>query len=103
MSIGRITAVQGELGDERLVGPDLLGVGLELRRLALAAGAQSTGIEAATGERVLYVVRGDGRAVVGDQVFSLEHESVLWLEPEDAPELTAGSGGLEVLIARAPL
>jgi hypothetical protein len=99
----RIATAARELGDERLAGADLLGVGLELRRVALGAGAPSTGIEAASGERVLYVIRGDGTAVVGGETFALDHESVLWLEPEDAPALTAGPRGLEVLIARAPL
>ena len=75
---------------------------LELGHAALAPGAASA-IAAASGERFVYVVRGGGAAVVGDETFALEGESLLWLEPEDAPSLTAGPEGLEVLIARAPL
>lgn len=103
MTTERITAAKGGPGDERLVGPDLLGVGLELRRVALAAHAECRHIGAAAGERMLYVVRGAGSAVVGAERFALGPESVLWLEPEDAPALIAGPEGLEVLIARAPL
>jgi quercetin dioxygenase-like cupin family protein len=76
---------------------------LELGRVALAPGAPSATVEAASGERFLYVVRGGGAAVVGAETFALEDESVLWLDPEDAPALSAGPQGLEVLIARAPL
>ena len=76
---------------------------LELGHVALAPGEAGAGIAAASGERFLYVVRGAGAAIVGDETFALEHESVLWLDPGDAPSLTPGPEGLEVLIARAPL
>lgn len=76
---------------------------LELGHVALVPGAPKADIAAASGERFLYVVRGAGEAGLGAETFALEDESVLWLDPDDAPTLTAGPEGLEVLIARAPL
>ena len=52
-------------------------------------------------ERFLYVIHGEGVAVIGGERLRLDRESVVWLEPNDAYSLEAGPGGLEVLEAHS--
>ena len=53
-------------------------------------------------DEILYVIRGTGTAVVNDQKFDLEDESVLWLEEDERYYVIAGEGGLEILQGYAP-
>lgn len=53
-------------------------------------------------EQMLYVIRGSGVAIVGDERLPLEPESMLWIEPDDEYHLEAGPNGLEILQANAP-
>jgi quercetin dioxygenase-like cupin family protein len=48
-------------------------------------------------EEMLYVMRGNGEAIVGNQRLELSAESMLWLEPGDSYQLIAGEEGLEIL------
>lgn len=53
-------------------------------------------------EQLLYVIRGSGTAVVDGEELSLEHESVLWVEPGEKYQFIAGPQGLEILQGYAP-
>lgn len=53
-------------------------------------------------DELLYVIRGTGQAVVGEQIFDLDQESVLWLEEGETYHLIAGDQGLEILQGYAP-
>lgn len=53
-------------------------------------------------EQMLYVIRGSGTAVVGEEHFPLEPETMLWIEPGDEYHFEAGPNGLEILQANAP-
>lgn len=86
------------LANSAMLGTDALHVG----RLLLAPGARSAPRRAEAGERFLYVIRGKGKAHVGDEAFPLAAESVLWLEESDSLRLEAGPEELEVLLCRAP-
>jgi quercetin dioxygenase-like cupin family protein len=75
---------------------------LQVERIEVEAAAQSSFFGAVDAERFVYVIRGSGRASVGEQEYPLEAESVLWLEKSDTFYLEAGANGLEVLLCRAP-
>jgi quercetin dioxygenase-like cupin family protein len=78
-------------------------IAMSARRYTFESGVRSELIDFGSDESFLYVVRGEGNAQVGDELFALQEESVLWLNPGDPPmELEAGAAGLDVLIARAP-
>lgn len=53
-------------------------------------------------DQLLYVIRGSGKAFVDGQVFNLDHEYVLWLEPGETYQFIAGEHGLEILQGYAP-
>ncbi len=53
-------------------------------------------------DQQLYVIRGNGRAVVDRNQLALDPESMLWLEPGDRYYFEAGSRGLEILRGYAP-
>ncbi len=53
-------------------------------------------------EQMLYVMSGDGVAVVGEERLQLEPESMLWIEPGDEYHFEAGPEGLEILQGNAP-
>ncbi len=53
-------------------------------------------------EQLLYVIRGSGVAIVGDERLPLEPETMLWLEPGDRYQFEAGDAGLEILQGYAP-
>jgi quercetin dioxygenase-like cupin family protein len=53
-------------------------------------------------DQLLYVIRGSGKAIVDGQVFALDHESILWLEPGETYHFVAGPDGLEILQGYAP-
>ena len=69
--------------------------GMVARLVRLDPGAQSE--LSADGETMAYVVEGRGVAPVGP----LAPESVVWLDPGEALELVAGSGGLVLLVAQS--
>jgi len=75
---------------------------LQVERIMLEASAKSSTFEAVDAERFLYVVRGKGKAFVGEQAFPLNAESMLWLEKGDTFYMEAGADGLEVLLCHAP-
>jgi quercetin dioxygenase-like cupin family protein len=78
------------------------GLGMVAMRWSLTRGARSPRRgNHRGGERFLYVIQGDGVAVIGGERLRLDREYVLWLEPDDAYSLEAGPGGLEVLEARS--
>jgi mannose-6-phosphate isomerase-like protein (cupin superfamily) len=53
-------------------------------------------------DELLYVIRGTGQAVVDDQRFDLNDESVLWVEAGETYYFIAGETGLEILQGYAP-
>jgi len=75
---------------------------LQVERIMLKEGAESSSFEATDAERFVYVIRGKGQAYVSEQAFPLGAESVLWLEKGDGIYLEAGADGLEVLLCHAP-
>jgi quercetin dioxygenase-like cupin family protein len=53
-------------------------------------------------EQLLYVIQGDGEVHVNGEVYPLEGETMLWLEPGDQYQFKAGTDGLEILQGYAP-
>ncbi len=86
------------LANRAMLGTD----SLQVDRVVLKEGAKSLSFEAVDAERFVYVVSGTGQAYVSYQTFPLDAESMLWLEKDDTIYLEAGTGGLEVLLCRAP-
>lgn len=86
------------LANQAMLGTDALRV----QSIALKAGAKSESFEAENSERFVYVIRGKGQAILGEQVFPLDAESVLWLDKGDSFYLEASSDGLQVLLCHAP-
>ena len=86
------------LADTSMLGTDALAV----ERVALDANVSTSISEATNIERFIYIIRGAGEAQVGDQLFPLEPESMLWIEADDTYSLKSGAEGLEVLLCRAP-
>lgn len=72
------------------------------RRWSLKAGVHTPETPHGDNEEMLYVITGNGKAIVNDQVFVLEPESMLWLEAGDRFQLIAGDSGLEILQGYAP-
>lgn len=75
---------------------------LQVERIELQESARTDLFESSDAERFIYVIRGGGQAIVGQDKYPLAPESVLWLEKQDAFLLEGGKGGLEVLLCRAP-
>jgi len=100
----RLTStVSGGIARAVLASRATLGSGaLQVERVTLEPGARASAAGTPAGENFVYVIRGSGRARVGRQVFELQPESVLWLEPGDSCSLGAGAEALEVLLCRAP-
>lgn len=86
------------LANQAMLGTDAL----QVQRIALNAGAKSESFVAESAERFVYVIHGQGQALVDGQVFPLDVESVLWFEKGDAFHFEAGTDGLEVLLCQAP-
>jgi quercetin dioxygenase-like cupin family protein len=53
-------------------------------------------------EQLIYVIQGGGEAQVNSEVYPLDTESMLWLEPGDQYRFKAGADGLEILQGYAP-
>lgn len=53
-------------------------------------------------EQLLYVIKGSGMALVGEEQLPLEPETMLWLEPGDQYQFKAGLDGLELLQGYTP-
>lgn len=66
------------------------------------AGITGPTLSRGAADEFLYVIKGAGQAVVGNETFPLDEESVLWLEAGDTYQVTAGDTGLEILQAYAP-
>jgi quercetin dioxygenase-like cupin family protein len=86
------------LANQAMLGTDAL----QVERILLEANAKSRTYDAADAERFLYVIRGRGRANIGEEAFPLETESVLWLEKHDVFTLEADGSEMEVLLCQAP-
>lgn len=85
------------LANQTMLGTDAL----QVERILLEANTKSTPYDATDAERFLYVIHGKGQAYIGEEVFPLEAESVLWLEKHDTFTLQAGGSQLEVLLCQA--
>ena len=86
-----------------LANASVLGVdALAVERITLDANMCTSVFEANNAERFIYIIRGAGQAHVGKEIYPLEPESILWIEPGDSYSLEAGEKSLEVLICRAP-
>jgi len=78
------------------------GLAMAAKRWTLDGGARTPRRQPHRGaERFLYVIHGEGAAVIDGERLRLDPECVVWLEPDDAYSLEAGPGGLEVLEAHA--
>jgi hypothetical protein len=86
------------LANQRMLGTNAL----QVERIILQPGVVSDSDPPRDAERFVYVIRGQGQAHVGAQIFPLETESILWLEKSDSVSLEAGAAGLEVLLSHAP-
>ena len=53
-------------------------------------------------DQLLYVIKGNGIAKVNNEEFSLNKESILWLENGEKYQFISGSIGLEILQGYAP-
>jgi glyoxylate utilization-related uncharacterized protein len=83
-------------------GAHVAGLAMVARRWTLAGGARSPRCRTdRDAERFLYVIRGEGAAVIGGERLALDPECVVWLEPDDAYSLEAGPTGLDVLEAHS--
>jgi glyoxylate utilization-related uncharacterized protein len=83
-------------------GTHIDGLTMVAKRWTLAGGARSPGCWIDhDAERFLYVIQGEGTAVIGGERLALDRECVVWLEPDDAYSLEAGPSGLEVLEAHS--
>lgn len=72
------------------------------RRLSFEPNVKGDEFEHGEYEEMLYVIRGSGAAIVGEQRFELAPESLLWLEPGDRCRFEAGPDGLDILQGYAP-
>lgn len=86
------------LANATMLGTDAL----QVKQIMLEAGTKSETFAAVEAERFIYVIHGKGQAYVGEEVFPLETESVLWLEKQDAFMLEADETELELLLCQAP-
>ena len=80
-------------------------VPLKVNRWRLDAGARAHGIPLGGTEAFAYVIAGSGIAEASPEDAAGEHfalaaESVLWLSACDTLTVTAGSGGLDLMVAR---
>jgi quercetin dioxygenase-like cupin family protein len=67
------------------------------RRWVLESGARGPELVHGQADQLLYVIRGEGTAVVDNQPFPLTEESILWLEPGEIYQFVAGEAGLDIL------
>ena len=72
------------------------------RRWVLEPGARGPELIQGDADQLLYVIRGRGLAIVDGEEFSLDEESVLWLEPGEHYQFMATNDGLEILQGYAP-
>ena len=72
------------------------------RRWAIEPHAQGPELVQGDVDQLLYVIRVSGTAVVDVKEFTLNDESVLWLEPGERYHFIAGQDGLEILQGFAP-
>ena len=86
------------LAEKDLIGTDALGA----RRWSLEPSAKTSQFEHGSSEQLLYVISGDGSAVVNGDTLPLGVETMLWLEPGDSCQFLAGEGGIEILQGYTP-
>jgi quercetin dioxygenase-like cupin family protein len=72
------------------------------RRWVFEPGAQGPELVQGDVDQLLYVIRGNGLAVVNGQEFRLSQESLLWVEPGERYCFISGDEGLEILQGYAP-
>ena len=71
-------------------------------RWVIEPGAQGPELVQGEVDQLLYVIQGNGLAIVDGQEFPLDDESVLWVEPGERYHFVAGENGLEILQGYAP-
>lgn len=87
----------------RIAGRELFGgTAMAAFHWSLAPHAAGPQFEHGDVDEMFYVISGTGAAVIAGRRFTLEAESLLWLESGDAGHFEAGGDGLEVLQAYAP-
>ena len=86
------------LASQAMLGTDAL----QVKHITLSASSKSESFGAENAERFVYVISGKGQAQVGSDSFSLETESVLWLEKTDSFHFETDSSELEFLLCYAP-
>ena len=86
------------LADEEAIGHPAI----VARRWSLAPNSRSPQMVHGEAEQLLYVIQGNGVAIVGGEHLPLEPETMLWLEPGDAYHFEAGPEGLEILQGYPP-
>ena len=67
------------------------------RRWVLESGARGPELVHGQTDQLLYVIQGEGTAIVNNQSFPLTEESILWLEPGETYQFIAGEAGLDIL------
>ena len=86
------------LANAAMLGADAL----QVERVILESGKKTEFAKAVEAEQFLYVILGTGQANVGDEMFPLVPESMLWIESGEKYTLQAGTEQLEILVCRAP-
>ena len=75
------------LANAAMLGADAL----QVERVTLETGKKTEPASAVEAERFLYVIQGTGQAHIGDEMFPLAPESMLWIEAGDMYSLEAVS------------
>jgi len=87
------------LANQAMLGADTL----QVKRITLESNSKSESFGAENMERFVYVISGKGQAQVGHDTFTLETESVLWLEKGDSFQFETRNEMLELLVCYAPV
>ena len=87
------------LANQAMLGTDAL----QVKCITMDANSKSESFDAENMERFIYVIRGKGQAQVENKSFSLEAESVLWLEKTDSFHFETEANELELLLCYAPV
>jgi len=90
--------VEVTLADSRISGTSAM----IARRWTIQPGATGPQLTQGDVDQLLYVARGSGKAVVDGQEFTLDHESILWVEPGEIYHFIADLEGLEIIQGYAP-
>jgi len=86
------------LADREIIGEPAM----TARRWSFEPEKAGPALEHGGAEQMLYVISGDGVAVVNDYTLPLKPESMLWLQRGDHYQFKSGEAGLEILQGYAP-